>query len=118
MCTFQEKLFNDKIYAFKYGPVIESVYEKYKGNRDEIDESDIKDAYNAMSIRSRLLFAADGTKKLEIIEKTLDKYGDMSASELVELTHKKKSPWSRTPKGRFVEISDNTILKFYANEIA
>ena len=28
------RLFEDKIYAFKYGPVVESVYEAYKGMKD------------------------------------------------------------------------------------
>lgn len=34
LCATHKRLFEDKIYAFKYGPVVESVYEAYKGMKD------------------------------------------------------------------------------------
>lgn len=118
MHIFKEKLFSDKIYAFKYGPVVESVYEKYKGQKEEIDGSDIKDDYDVMSLRSRVLFAHDGVKKLEVIERTLDMYGDKTASELVSLTHKIRTPWSSVEKGMYTEIPDKAILELHVNEMS
>ena len=43
LCKYDKELFDDTIFAYKYGQVVDSVYEKYKGYRykkikqDEID---------------------------------------------------------------------------------
>ena len=34
LCKYNKKLFYDEIYAFEYGPVIKSVRNQYKGERD------------------------------------------------------------------------------------
>ena len=40
LCEYNEKLFNDRIYAFKYGPVIEQIYETYKYKyREEMEKA-------------------------------------------------------------------------------
>ncbi len=113
----KEKLFEDKIYAFRYGPVIQTVYNKYKTFGDE-DVQDIDlivdEIFNIMPARSRILFANSGTNKLECIDEIIKKYGDYKASELVELTHREKTPWSKTFNNEnFQEIKDETILKYH-----
>lgn len=41
LCETNERLFMDQIYAYKYGPIIKTVYEAYKkGNKKEIVEDD------------------------------------------------------------------------------
>ena len=52
-----------------------------------------------MPAKSRILFAEDGTEKLLSIEKTLKKYGGLSAADLVDLTHRDNTPWSKSFKG-------------------
>ena len=52
-----------------------------------------------MPAKSRILFAEGGTKKLLSIEKTLKKYGGLSAADLVDLTHRDNTPWSKSFKG-------------------
>lgn len=43
LCKYDKELFDDTIFAYKYGQVVDSVYEKYKGygykkiKQDEID---------------------------------------------------------------------------------
>lgn len=65
-----------------------------------------------------MLFAENGVEKASIIDKTLKKYGDMSASELVGITHKNNTPWSKTYDGKaYEEIQDNTILKYHKYEV-
>ena len=68
-----------------------------------------------MPSKSRILFAEDGTEKIISIEKTLNKYGNLSASELVELTHRENTPWDRTYKGTFFlnPVIENDIIKAY-----
>lgn len=109
LCDTGKELFIDKIYAFKYGPVVDTVYKKYKKYgykpiEKEIEEIDSRNI-SEMPAKSRILFAEGGTEKILSIEKTLKKYGGLSASELVELTHRKNSPWSKTLKSNLLYSS-------------
>lgn len=120
-----KKLFNDKIYAYKLGPVVRSVYQKYKKKKyllimeqeDNVlveDESKIQ-----MPIRSRIMASKDGSKKVFSILDTLEKYGCLDAYDLVKLTHKDKTPWKETTGFKFVPyaiIDDDKILKYHVNE--
>lgn len=129
LCEEGSKLFEDKIYAYKLGPVIESVYQKYKKSgyeTFEIDEAEEDDTYTydetlkKMPIRSRILSSEDGLKKLISIDKTLDKYSKFSARELVSITHKKETPWSKAGAGSqsYRIIKDSLIKKYHKYEEA
>ena len=123
LCETGKELFTDKIYAFKYGPVVDTVYKKYKeyGYKSierETEEIDSKNIHE-MPAKSRILFAEDGTEKILSIEKTLKKYGSLSAAELVDLTHKNNSPWSRTSKSIWISYSPikiDTIKEYHKFE--
>lgn len=103
LCDMGKELFTDKIYAFKYGPVVDTVYKRYKryGYKPIDEEKKDIDSRNIaeMPAKSRILFAEDGTEKLLSIEKTMKKYGGLSAADLVDLTHKDNTPWSKSFKG-------------------
>ena len=127
LCSTGKKLFTDKIYAFQFGPVVQSVFAKYRlsGCRVlareedddafdlvhvEDDEESLSDLAKVMSSRSRILFAADGSEKLLSIDATLEKYKSKTARELVALTHKEGSPWATTYTGElYREIPDFAI---------
>lgn len=125
LCDKKKKLFTDNIYAFNLGPVVESVYSKYKGYEKTLPlEIAKKDIYNKaisklqMPTRSRLLFAKDGIEKEKCIDNTLEKYGKYSASELVNLTHRDNTPWTQTYDGTaYKEILDSTIVQYHKYEI-
>ena len=124
LCDTGKKLFTDKIYAFKYGPVVDTVYKKYKEYGYEAIENDTKDIDSKgifeMPAKSRILFAEDGTEKIVSIEKTLKKYGELTATQLVELTHKKDSPWNKTYKNEeieYLQIQLDTIKQYHEFEI-
>lgn len=118
LCKYDENLYEDKIYAYKYGPVVKSVYERYKtyGYREieQDDENiDATDVYE-MPSKSRILFAEDGISKVKSIDETIEKYGNFSASDLVELTHKQNTPWDISGKGQLRdEIIENDVIKKY-----
>ena len=71
-----------------------------------------------MPAKSRILFAEEGVAKISSIDKTLKKYGKLSATELVSLTHRSKSPWSKTWKTIFgySVIEPKTIKEFHKYE--
>lgn len=123
LCESSDKLFNDYIYAYKYGPVISGVYKRYCGNSEIIKETDnsilSSNGLKLMPVRSRIISSKDGIKKLISIDKTLDKYGNLSVSKLVKLVHSKSSPWSKSGEGELYnkEITDDIIIKYHKNEI-
>ena len=123
LCLENEKLFNDNIYAYRLGPVIDSIYKKYKNTNKNVLEEDNEYVYNFansnLSSKSRILSSKDGIKKLSSIERTLKKYGNYSASELVKITHKKFTPWTISGGGDKDSqvIDDNLIFKYHQNEI-
>lgn len=119
LCNTGKELFMDRIVAYKYGPVIEDVYKRYRKYGYELIEEEAKDIESTskyeMPSKSRILFAEDGTEKIISIEKTLNKYGNLSASELVELTHRENTPWTRTYKATLFSnlVIENDIIKAY-----
>lgn len=123
LCKYGKELYKDEIYAYKYGPVVRSVYEKYKGygykeiesDDEDIDATDIFE----MPSRSRILFAEDGINKIKSIDETLEKYGELSAGELVDLTHRPSTPWDISGRGiKKDEIIDNDVIKqYHCNEL-
>lgn len=123
LCDTGKKLFTDKIYAFKYGPVVDTVYKRYKKYgympvEQETKDIDSKDTFE-MPAKSRIIFAEDGTEKIISIDKTLNKYGTLSASELVDLTHKDRTPWSKSFKGieeTYFCIDTDTIKQYHKYE--
>ena len=60
----------------------------------------------------------DGLEKIAIIDETLKKYGDLTASELVNLTHRESSPWYISDRGESNNkiINDDIILKNHKYE--
>ncbi len=95
-------LFDEPIYAWKYGPVIASVYRAYqKFGADVIKESVDGDPESI----------DDYTKKL--IEEVFNIYGTKSAIDLMELTHS-EAPWRDTYKpGDDTQIPFNLIQSYY-----
>lgn len=121
LCETKKKLFNDNIYAYRLGPVVESVYKKYRRKAFDLVEDDKKlydDAEKRAAIKSRIIASRNGLEKLTVIENTLKKYGDLTASELVNLTHRENSPWYISDRGESNNkiISDDIILKNHKYE--
>lgn len=124
LCEENEKLFDDQIFAYRLGPVIETVYEKYKKSGCGIlATEDNKITYDEnlkkMPSKSRILASKNGLKKLLSIDKTIKKYKNYSASQLVDLTHQKNTPWKKTGAGLFSNkiIKDELIKQYHQNEI-
>ena len=118
LCKYDKELYKDEIYAYKYGPVVKSVYDRYRGQgykEIEQDEDDIDTTgLHEMPSRSRILFAEDGVSKIKSIDETIAKYGDYTANELVDITHKPCTPWDKAGRGEKTDrIIDNEIIKKY-----
>ena len=79
-----EPLFNERIEAWKYGPVIPHLYHASKKfGRDVIPEDLILDGVTTNDdIRG-------------FIDKVVDEYGEMSGFSLSSLTHQPDTPWEK-----------------------
>lgn len=118
LCEYSERLFEDQIYAFTHGPVVDSVYETYKRSGSQYVkslefgvDSDVQTGVKELPARSRILFAKDGAEKLRSIDQTIQKYGKYSAGALVDFTHRTGSPWSHVDSSKAYQvISDELII--------
>ena len=98
------RMFNNNIVAWKYGPVVEEVHEKYRGCRGivgEITQEDLND-YSELQ---------DDSEASSILNSIYDVYGYSSAYDLMRQTHSEK-PWQETPQSDI--ISDKAIRDFYS----
>lgn len=122
LCKYEKELFSDKIYAYKFGPIIKSVFDKYSNVKDnkkvqgdiDIDSTNL----HLMPSKSRIIFTEDGFVKIQCIDKTLEKYGKYSALDLTKITNKPSTPWYKTCRENIEnQIIDNkTIRKYHCNE--
>lgn len=99
-----KRMFNNDILAWKYGPVVEEVHEKYRGERGivgTITQSDIQD-YNDLQ---------QDQETANILNSIYDVYGHSSAYDLMKQTHSEK-PWQQTPRNGV--IKDKCIKDFYS----
>ena len=115
-----KKLFDEPILAYQYGPVIKSVYQRYKVNKqsllDEVEdnknsiETHLKPTISFMKIVS----SDNGIEAVQSIVQTIKQYTEFTASELVEKTHAINGPWHRVYKEmENCVITDEMIQKYH-----
>ena len=98
-----KRLFDNDLVAWKYGPVVVAVHEKYAGKRGIVGEIDEK------ALQDYKTLQAD-QKTADILNSIYEVYGYSSAYDLMRQTHKEK-PWQETPQSSV--ISDEKIKEFY-----
>ena len=120
LCEHSERLFEDRIYAFTHGPVVDSVYEIYKRSGSQYvkplefgDDSNVKTGVRELPARSRILFAKDGAEKLHSIDQTIQRYGKFTAGALVDRTHRAGSPWSHVSSTKAYQLIPDELIMSY-----
>lgn len=116
LTKYEESLFKEKIVAYQYGPVVEEVYQTFKtyGSKTiEINDSKeyiLKDIHLPQAL-GRMALAKEAEKIIPVLLKVVDKYGALSARQLVDFTHSKQGPWDTVYKlGLNCEITDDIIF--------
>lgn len=103
-CTLainNEPLFNDDIYAWKHGPVVQSIYHEYKSyGSNGIDFNEPFDL-NLINVKTS-----------DILESVYQTFGQFSAWKLRNMTHDEK-PWKDTDLGCVI---DTEVIKSYFKE--
>ncbi|MDD9811114.1 MAG: DUF4065 domain-containing protein [Gammaproteobacteria bacterium] len=127
LAIFDAPLIKENVMAWKYGPVISSLYHGFKKygksaitdpavdivfNKDENGDIDI--------MSGRFITPRPDNMDSEVedlLKAVLESYGRLSAIRLSELTHAHDSPWSRVWKGfssRDVPIPNEEIKKYFS----
>lgn len=108
LAVFRRPLIREAVEAWKYGPVIPSVYRKLKRFGSSVVDEQIAPPFLG---RAELL--DDDDKKL--IRIVFDKYGYLTGSQLSHLTHKPGTPWevNYTPGEYGTEIDNGLIRSHY-----
>jgi uncharacterized phage-associated protein len=104
-----ESLFNDEIQAWAHGPVVRSIYDRFKGKS--------WDALDAVEAETKI------PKRIaNYMEKVFEMYGKYSAKHLEAMTHQ-HSPWIEArgnlePEERCENIiSKSSMRDFYGKKI-
>jgi uncharacterized phage-associated protein len=105
LSMYGETMFDDSIEAWKYGPVVPSVYRSYKsfGHLDIKIPNDEHYDYTDLENRKQSVIA--------YVWKTL---GEMTAGSLVDKTHS-ELPWLRTWLNDSDKIIPNDLLEAFFN---
>ena len=97
-------LFDDEIEAWEHGPIIRSVYEKYKANKSE----------------PIVVFDSDMARKMppeasELLLSVARNYGRYTASALRRMTHVPKSPWDMVyiEGSQHISIPQSLIKEYF-----
>ena len=100
----KSKLFSDNIQAWQYGPVVPSVYHKYK-----------KYGFDTIHCKNSKINVSK--EEIESLDIALNYYGQMQAFELVTRTHN-ESPWRDVynPNKRNTVITTDSIYHFYKDK--
>lgn len=103
LVNFKKSLFIDNIEAWEFGPVIPSVYRKYKQYAH-------KPIPQPQSTIDKWPFSVEQEKFLKEFYLV---FGGLTATALVSMTHLEK-PWREAfSKGKFSVISNDTMKDFY-----
>lgn len=123
LAIYQQSLLDprfDRVEAWRYGPVIPSVYHSFKQYKaDPIKEKAVVMDWDPL--KNEPIFPTPtltDLKAQKVVEMVWKRYHSFSDGELVELTHKKGSPWevSYVP-GKNVEIIDELTQLYYTRLI-
>lgn len=103
LAVFNEPLFEDKIEAWQYGPVVPCVYNKYKehGTNGIFPEQE------------PIILTVD---EENLFHKVYEVYGVYNAIGLMKLTHKEE-PWTSTPVGKGHIISRDKMKAFFKTRL-
>jgi uncharacterized phage-associated protein len=115
LALYDESLIDEVIYAWKYGPVIESVFHAFKPYGDK----QIEELY-----RTHTGYPMPSPENIVLLNKVWEVYGASDGIKLSALTHKEGTPWDivwnkRGGKDKKHAIIPNDLIKtYYKDKIA
>lgn len=109
LAKFDSPLYSDDSLAWKYGPVVNAVFQEYRAQRDLTKKEFI--TQEVLTDYSELMANPDIAS---LLEEVWNRYGSKEASQLVTITHAPGSPWASTTVN---EIINNDDTKLYFKQL-
>jgi uncharacterized phage-associated protein len=104
LVLFDKPLFSETIKAWEHGPVIPSIYHKYRRGRNPIVRTDPSFSIDMLD-----------AKEQELLLAVIAKYGIFSTYRLRNITHRPGSPWESARTGnKIIEIEK--IKEYFKKE--
>lgn len=105
----------DKVEAWKYGPVIPSVYHSFKQfKKSDITEPTVMLHQDDFGDYDFITPELTDEKDIKIVEMVWKRYFNYTGSQLVTLTHRKGTPWGACyEEGKNCEIPDSFTALYY-----
>lgn len=105
---------DDKIVAWKYGPVIPSIYHEFKhfGKEGITSKSEYATLNDDFTLTTETPELTDENDK-KIIQIVWNMYRKFTGSELVTMTHKKGTPWDLVYRPNENEVIPNDLIRKY-----
>ena len=105
----------DRIEAWKYGPVIPSVYHSFKHNKDKpITEPAVISRWEGLDVKFEIPMLQNDDDK-ELVELIWNRYSQLSDRDIVKLTHEPGTPWSMVyVEGENRLIPDERTKDYYS----
>ena len=103
LASYNTPFFSESILAWNFGPVVESLYFKYKKYKSGVIPQPTNPDIN--------IFNPD---QIDLMKDIYSVYGQFSALKLMELTHN-ESPWKLTPLNS--EISHDLMKKYFKTRL-
>ena len=97
LAHFERPLILDDVFAWKYGPVVPSVYFRFKECGSD-------------SITERKEVTLDDDSE-SIIQDVVSELGHLTAYQLVELTHREGSPWHQVWDGEHKTVIPDSLIQ-------
>lgn len=95
LAAYGTPIFPDPIVAWKLGPAIDSVHHRFAGKREIVGEITDQDRQDYEEVESNPEVSA-------VLNAVYETYGGMSASDLVNFTHK-QDPWIETNQSGVID---------------
>lgn len=115
LAVLNRPIFNDdKIEAWRYGPVVPSIYHEFK----HFKKGNITEKSKFLTLNNDFDFIEETPELTDendkkIVQIVWNMYGKFSAGELVDLTHKNGTPWDLTYKPNSNNVIPNELIKEY-----
>lgn len=107
LAILNRPLLNEPVSAWKYGPVIPSMYDVFKHFGNKGIPSNM-----GLSFVPRL-----NSQDEEIISAVYSTYGDKDGIELSSLTHRAGTPWSEAYNGFMSTVIPNNLIQDYYHQL-